>query len=626
MQCAPRRLVRPGREFAPLRFATMIPDDFIQTLLSRVDIVEVVDRYVPLKKAGANYVACCPFHSEKTPSFSVSPTKQFYHCFGCGAHGTAIGFLMEHAGKSFPDAVEDLARDAGLEVPRIERAGEKERREEAADLNELLLTAAHFYRARLKGAPAAIDYLKGRGLTGEVAARFGIGYAPDAWQGLADAFAKYDDPALEAAGLVIKGEGDKRYDRFRDRVMFPIHDSRGRVIGFGGRVLGHGEPKYLNSPETAVFSKGRELYGLYLARNAIREAGKVVVVEGYMDVVALAQHGVAYAVATLGTSTTPVHAQKLFRLAETVVFCFDGDAAGRKAAWRALENTLPVLADGRNAQFLFLPDGEDPDDYVRKRGRAAFEQAVAAAVPLSEFLLSELAARHPPTSPEGRAALVAAARPYLSEIAAPVLAAILRRRLAELSGLPDGELRGLLAAGGADDHRPREPAPAAARPGRRAPVRRPPSMIRQFILGLLRLPVLAKTLAFPEPEERTPETAALAALVKHCAESEVQLTTSGVLQAFAGSPHAELLGSILATSEEDPLDDTALEAEMREGLERWWQQARRHGRPAPPPAVESAQTEEARRLSQLDYVRQRAGDDSTLPPPEGRPQEGGAVI
>ena len=264
----------------------MIPTDFIQTLLSRVDIVEVIDRYVPLKKAGANYVACCPFHNEKTPSFSVSPGKQFYHCFGCGAHGTAVGFLMEYGGKPFPDAVEELARDAGMEVPRVERPGEREKRDEAQDLNEILLAAAKFYRSQLKDAPRAIDYLKSRGLTGEVAARFGIGYSPDAWQGLEAVFPKYDAPELDAAGLVINGDGGKRYDRFRDRVMFPIHDSRGRVIGFGGRVMGNGEPKYLNSPETPVFSKGRELYGLYLARNAIRDAGRVVVVEGYMDVVA----------------------------------------------------------------------------------------------------------------------------------------------------------------------------------------------------------------------------------------------------------------------------------------------------------------------------------------------------
>jgi DNA primase len=340
----------------------------------------------------------------------VSPTKQFYHCFGCGAHGTVIGFLMEHGGKAFPEAVEELARDAGLEVPRVERPGESERREQAMDLTAITREAAKFYRAQLKDAPRAIEYLKERGLTGAIAARFGIGYAPDAWQPLASAFDRYDEPALETAGLVIAGDGGKRYDRFRDRIMFPIHDSRGQVIGFGGRVLGDGEPKYLNSPETPLFSKGRELYGLFLARQALREAGTVVVVEGYMDVVALAQHGIDYAVATLGTSTTPAHVQKLFRQSDRVIFCFDGDAAGRKAAWRALENALPVLADGKNAGFLFLPDGEDPDDFVARRGKEAFEALVDGAVPASEFLLAELTAQHPPTSAENAAALVTAAR------------------------------------------------------------------------------------------------------------------------------------------------------------------------------------------------------------------------
>src|SRR6478736_6068822 len=442
----------------------MIPNDFIQTLLARVDIVEVIDRYVPLKKAGANYSACCPFHSEKTPSFTVSPSKQFYHCFGCGAHGTAVGFLMEYGGKAFPDAVEELARDAGMEVPRVERPGEREKRDEAQDLNEILLAAAKFYRSQLKDAPRAIDYLKSRGLTGEVAARFGIGYSPDAWQGLEAVFPKYDAPELDAAGLVINGDGGKRYDRFRDRVMFPIHDSRGRVIGFGGRVLGAGEPKYLNSPETAVFSKGRELYGLYLARNAIRAAGRVLVVEGYMDVVALAQHGIEYAVATLGTSTTPAHAQKLFRLADCVVFCFDGDAAGRKAAWRALENTLPVLADGKEARFLFLPDGEDPDDFVRRRGKSALERAIDAAIPLSQYLLTELAALHPPHTAEGRAALVAAVRPYANQITAPVLRALVRGQVAELAGLPADQLQMLLGSAGSEETTApsRHPRPSAS--------------------------------------------------------------------------------------------------------------------------------------------------------------------
>jgi len=599
----------------------MIPNDFIQTLLSRVDIVDVIDRYVPLKKAGANYVACCPFHSEKTPSFSVSPTKQFYHCFGCGAHGTAIGFLMEHAGKSFPDAVEELARDAGLTVPRVERAGEREKREEADDLNEVLLAAARYYRSRLKESPHAVGYLKSRGLTGEIAAHFGIGYAPDAWQGLAAAFPHYDAPSLDAAGLVVTGEGGKRYDRFRDRVMFPIHDSRGRVIGFGGRVLGAGEPKYLNSPETPVFSKGRELYGLFLARNAIRDAGRVVVVEGYMDVVALAQHGVAYVVATLGTATTPVHAQKLFRLTDSVVFCFDGDAAGRKAAWRALENTLPVLADGKNASFLFLPDGEDPDDFVRKRGRAAFEQAVAQAVPLSEFLLAELAVRHPPASPEGRAALVAAARPLLAQIGAPVLSAILRRRLSELTGLPDAELRGLLAmpaaTGGDGSDRPArtaaEHAPARM-PLRRGPSRRPPSLARQLIRGLLLQPGLAKTLPFPHPDVSTLEVATLAALVAHCAQAETPLNTAAILQAFAGTPHEPVLASVLAAAEDHQLDDQAIEAEVRDGLARWWQHARRNGQPAP--MADTVPAEESKRLQQLEYVRQRMAERAPPPPAE----------
>src|SRR5436190_2580181 len=367
----------------------MIPNDFIATLLGRVDIVQVIDRYVPLKKAGTNYQACCPFHSEKTPSFTVSLVKQFYHCFGCSAHGTAVGFLMEYGGKSFPDAVEELARDAGLEIPRVDRPGEKERQEASADLGAVLLTAAKFYRGNLKSSARAVEYLKKRGLSGTIAARFGVGYAPGDWQALAAMFPDYASDTLVHAGLVINGDSGKRYDRFRDRVMFPIHDTRGRVIGFGGRIIDDGEPKYLNSPETPLFSKGRELYGLFLARDAIHKSDRVVVVEGYMDVVALAQHGVEYAVATLGTSTTPVHAQKLFRMADTVVFCFDGDAAGRKAAWRALENTLPVLLDGKNARFLFLPDGEDPDDYVRKRGKADFERAVDNAVPLSEFLLSE---------------------------------------------------------------------------------------------------------------------------------------------------------------------------------------------------------------------------------------------
>ena len=561
----------------------MIPNDFIQTLLARVDIVEVVDRYVPLKKAGANYQACCPFHSEKTPSFTVSPTKQFYHCFGCGAHGTAIGFLMEHAGKSFPDAVEELARDAGLEVPRVERPGEREERKALDDLTERLTTAATFYRAQLKATPRAIEYLKSRGLTGAIAAHFAIGYAPDEWTSLERAFTDYQDAGLETAGLVVKGDGGKRYDRFRDRVMFPIHDSRGRIVGFGGRVLDKGEPKYLNSPETPLFSKGRELYGLWLARNAIRDAERVVVVEGYMDVVALAQHGVEYAVATLGTATTNAHAQKLFRLTDNVVFCFDGDAAGRKAAWRALENTLPVLADGKNARFLFLPDGEDPDDFVRRRGRAAFEDALAHAMPLSEFLIAELSARHEPSSDEGRAALVAASRPYVSQIGAPILAALITRRIAEIAGLPESQIAPIVQAPSrprtseadrardADDDGRRDPA-FRPRTGVRLPVRRAPSLARQLLQAVLLRPSIVRDVDVPVTGESSPDAIALAAVVEHCARAESEVTTAGVVQAFTGTEHESAIAAALASAEDQGVSVEQAETALRHGLARWIEQ------------------------------------------------------
>ncbi len=573
----------------------MIPNDFIQTLLSRVDIVEVIDPHVPLKKAGANYAACCPFHSEKSPSFTVSPTKQFYHCFGCGAHGTAIGFLMEYSGMSFPEAVGDLARGAGLEVPRITASGSEVRREEAEDLSGLMLEAAKMYRSGLKDSPRAIEYLKQRGLTGAIAAHFGIGYAADDWQPLA-ALPGYADKAVETAGLVITGEGGKRYDRFRDRIMFPIHDGGGRVIGFGGRILDKGEPKYLNSPETPLFSKGRELYGLFQARQAIRAAGRVVVVEGYMDVVALAQHGVEYAVATLGTATTPVHAQKLIRLADTVVFCFDGDAAGRRAAWRALENTLAVLADGKNARFLFLPDGEDPDDYVRKRGKEAFEALVDEAMPLSDFLLTELAQRHPPRSAEGRAALVNAAKPLLAQITAPVLATLLRRRLAELAGLRESEMTMLL---------PQERA-ASAPSARPRPQRAAPSLLRGLLQCVLLEPDLTRRFEVPEPAGAGAEGDALAALVAHCRAGAPPLTTAGVLQRFAGSPHENALIAALTTGEIEGLAGELLEVQLVEGIKRYWLNAQKHGDSAASrhaPMLELS-PEEAERARQRRLARQ----------------------
>jgi DNA primase len=415
----------------------MIPRDFIDTLLARVDIVDVIDRRVPLKKAGQNYQACCPFHSEKTPSFTVSPTKQFYHCFGCGAHGTAISFLMEYEHMSFRDAVAALAQDAGLPVP--ESAQEQDRPKPPPALWEALEKAAHFYRQQLKQSPRAIDYLKGRGLTGKIAARYGIGYAPDG-SPLKLVFADYQNEALAAAGLVIDGE-HSRYDRFRDRIMFPIRNIKGQIIGFGGRVLGEGEPKYLNSPETPLFHKGSEIYGLFEARGAIKTVGRVIVVEGYMDVVALAQHGVDFAVATLGTATTPIHARTLMRHSDRLIYCFDGDNAGRKAAWRALENTLESLQDGKEVSFLFLPEGEDPDSFIRTHGREAFMHLLdAETVPLSAFLVRELARDRKLETQEGRAAFLKEAKPLLDRIAAPLLATLVRRQIADIAGLQPDEL------------------------------------------------------------------------------------------------------------------------------------------------------------------------------------------
>jgi DNA primase len=424
----------------------VIPESFKQDLLNRIDIVDVVSRYVQLKKAGANYLGLCPFHNEKTPSFTVSPSKQFYHCFGCGVHGNAIGFMMAHAGLGYVDAVKELASSAGMQMPEYRPRSPEDaaRRERETDLYALMERAMEFYRAELKKAPRAIEYLKGRGLTGEIAARFRIGYAPDDWQALRAVFPEYEDKALVECGLVIQGDESKRYDRFRDRIMFPILSARGAVIGFGGRVLGEGEPKYLNSPETPLFEKGREVYGLVQARDAIRAAGRVLVVEGYMDVVALAQFGVGYAVATLGTATTPVHVGKLLRLADELVFCFDGDAAGRKAAWRALEVSVPLAPDNKPIRFLFLPEGEDPDSYIRGRGKEAFERLVREAQTLTGFLLAELRAQTDLSTPEGRSRFVSAAKPHLQRLAAAGLRLQLVKEVADLARVSQEEAERLM--------------------------------------------------------------------------------------------------------------------------------------------------------------------------------------
>jgi DNA primase len=418
----------------------VIPESFIQELLGRVDIVDVVERYVPLKKAGANYSACCPFHSEKTPSFTVSASKQFYHCFGCGAHGSAIGFVMQYSGLGFIDAVEDLASHVGMQVPRDAPERHAQNAARKAPLTELLARATRFYREQLKQSPKAVDYLKGRGLSGEIAARFGLGYAPEEWQGLQQVFPDYDDQALAECGLIIVNEQGRRYDRFRDRIMFPILDQRGNVIGFGGRVIGEGEPKYLNSPETPIFEKGRELYGLSQARKAIHEADTVIVVEGYMDVVGLAQLGVENVVASLGTATTGMHVQKLLKQASRVVFCFDRDSAGDRAARRAMENSLEYLADGKSVEILQMPGNQDPDEFVRENGKEAFQRLVANATRLSEFLVREVRKDISLATAEGRATLVQEAKPLLQKVAAPILRVQLTKEIASLAQLSQAEV------------------------------------------------------------------------------------------------------------------------------------------------------------------------------------------
>jgi DNA primase len=457
-----------------------IPQTFIDELLARADVVDIVGRYVQLKKAGANYSGLCPFHAEKSPSFTVSPTKQFYHCFGCGKNGNAISFLMEHAGMGFIDAVKDLAAQYNMQVPDDGRSPEDkaraaEARQKQATLTDVLEKAGSAYRKHLRTSQRAIDYFKGRGVSGEVAKRFGLGYAPEGWRSLASVFPDYADPLLAESGLVIVNEeDDKRYDRFRDRVMFPIRNIKGECIGFGGRVLGDDKPKYLNSPETPVFSKGRELYGLFEARDAVREHGYVLVTEGYMDVVALAQLGFPNAVATLGTACTADHVQKLFRFTDSVVFSFDGDAAGRRAARKALEGALPYATDVRTVKFLFLPPEHDPDTFIREFGQEAFARYVGDATPLSRFLIEAAREGCDLSSAEGRAHMAANAKPLWQQMPEGALKRQLLGEIAELVQLGTHELVGLWDGAaakprqGARRETPWRPAaaPPAVRPSR----------------------------------------------------------------------------------------------------------------------------------------------------------------
>jgi DNA primase len=558
----------------------VIPQAFIQELLARVDVVDVVGRAVQLRKAGANYLGLCPFHGEKTPSFTVSPTKQFYHCFGCGAHGSAIGFLMEHSGLSYVEAIRDLAASVGLQVPdEPGPGGEAQRRDPG--LAEVMAAAARFYKQRLKDSPRAIGYLKGRGLGGETAARFAIGYAPDGWRNLQAGVPDYASPALVEAGLVIESQGDdgtrKRYDRFRDRIMFPIRNPRGQVIGFGGRVLDSGEPKYMNSPETPLFSKGRELYGLFEARDALRDRNCAIVVEGYMDVVMLAQHGVPNAVATLGTATTPDHVRKLLRLVDRVVFSFDGDAAGRKAAWRALEACLPQASDTKRTEFLFLPPEHDPDSYVREFGADGFETLLGDALPLSEFMIHELSERAQPDGPEGRARFLALSRPLLQSLPMGALRLQLVHRIADLGAVSVRELETYLAAlptpaaggrreaggagagsgggqgaGGRGDRGPRGGYSGGGRPGELRPKSAPPAIARRARL----LSALHPALAFDEIDtEFLPEGLVdWLALLRH---QPAGSSLAVICESLRGE-HPQLVASL----ERDAAADRALVAEM----------------------------------------------------------------
>ncbi|WCM91997.1 DNA primase [Acidovorax sp. NCPPB 2350] len=462
-----------------------IPQSFIQELLARVDVVDIVGRYVQLKKGGANFMGLCPFHGEKSPSFSVSPSKQFYHCFGCGKNGNAISFLMEHAGMGFVEAVNDLAQQVGLQVPQDdvspqERERAAAQRQKQATLTDVLEKAGEAYCRHLRESPRAVAYFKGRGVSGAIAKRYGLGYAPEGWRSLASVFPEYDSPLLHESGLVIVNEEDgKRYDRFRDRVMFPIRNVKGECIGFGGRVLGDDKPKYLNSPETPVFHKGRELYGLFEARTAIREHGYALVTEGYMDVVALAQLGFPNAVATLGTACTPEHVHKLFRFTDTVVFSFDGDTAGRRAARKALDGALPYATDTRSVKFLFLPAEHDPDSFIREHGTDAFARHVRDAQPLSRFLVEAAGDGCDLGLAEGRARMAANARPLWSALPDGALKRQLLGELAELAQLGASDLADLWShataqEGGRGASRPAAPAQAGGPPDDEPPWGSPP--------------------------------------------------------------------------------------------------------------------------------------------------------
>ena len=531
-----------------------IPQPFIDELLARADVVEVVGARVSLKRAGSNYKGLCPFHGEKTPSFTVSPSKGFYHCFGCGEHGSALGFLMSYDGLSFPEAVEALAESLGMEVPR-ETEPATAQRSENDELLELLREADQIYRAELRKHPHAIEYLKRRGIDGATAGRFALGYAPNAWDTLLKALGGSDHRVrlLVQAGLLSQNDQGRRYDRFRDRITFPIRNMRGQVIGFGGRILQTGEPKYLNSPETPVFHKREALYGLYEARDE-RRPQAILVVEGYMDVASLAQHGVEPTVATLGTATTPEHVRRLTRLAPRVVFCFDGDRAGRAAAWRAMETALPFAGGSVELKFLLLPEGEDPDSLVRKDGPEAFRSRLEDALPLSKFVVGELAGRVDLGTADGRAQATALAKPLLERLPEGVYRELLTAELAAAVGLPAERFAKLLAA------RPAAPT-GAPRPQRARPKS---TRLRKMIMLALHYPAAAATVDPAGLEEVEGAGPALLAEVLEVARSNPNLTAAAMVERFREHALAPHLHELLAVT---PLDEAeAAAAVLADGV------------------------------------------------------------
>lgn len=551
-----------------------IPQHFIDELIARADIVELIGSRVPLKKQGKEFKACCPFHGEKTPSFTVVPDKQFYHCFGCGAHGTAIGFLMEYDHLSFVEAIEELAARAGLDVPREDLQGTRAAAAATDGLFATLEQAAELFRRELKHCERAKDYFKARGVTGETASRFALGYAPDSWDFLLKALGgtEAERARLLQVGLII--ERDRRpggapgghYDRFRDRVMFPIRDARGRTIAFGGRILDKGEPKYLNSPETELFHKGRELYGLYEARQASRTLTRLVVVEGYMDVVRLHQSGITYAVATLGTATTPEHLSRIFRICNEVIFCFDGDRAGRAAAWRALENALSQVREGRQIRYLFLPEGHDPDSLVGQEGREAFETRLNNAMSMSEYFLSHLGAQVDTRTVDGRARLAELARPLLERIPEGVYRELLTEEVAKLVRIDTSRLSSALSPRDSSAVAAPHPEPARARPAPFVAAGRG-SVVRQAIRMLVHHPAVATQVPPPAGLESV-DRPGIPLLIELLTELQGRpcATMALLLERWRGRPNFEHLDKLARV--EDPFDADAAAKELQGALDQ----------------------------------------------------------